>query len=433
MQTSLLILTQTSKSGGIMWPLAQLMGWIMNGIYVFLDHCFHVQNVAFTVVLFTILMYAVMFPLSYRQQKFNVISSIMNPEIQYIQNKYKGTTDPVTLKKMQEEIRVVYKKYGVHASGSCLMMLLEFAILFPLYSVISNVPNYISNVRNIFNNAVSGIMGTNGYKDIINTFIEKAGKENSSINGITLNFEGKAESANSLTALLYRLTDKDWGSLKDFFPSLSDVFDTTQHTINNTTDFLGVNIIYSPRNLLTFGIEAGVVIMLVMAILIPVLSVGLQMLNMKLVPKQQQQIAENPLAKQMSVITYCMMAYSFVLAFCLPVGVGIYWITGSAIRCVEQLFFNAVRPKIAARSQVIADASWEAIRAEEILMTEDYAQGKKEGITAGNAEVGNSFCECDSTNQVDEPVEPVIDYNEVSKNGSDQTDVDGNKEESATK
>ena len=33
MQTSILVLSQTAKSGGIFWPLAKIMGLIMNGIY----------------------------------------------------------------------------------------------------------------------------------------------------------------------------------------------------------------------------------------------------------------------------------------------------------------------------------------------------------------------------------------------------------------
>ncbi len=419
MQTSILVLSQTAKSGGIFWPLAKVMGLIMNGIYFFLDHCLNIQNVAFTVILFTIIMYAVMFPLANQQQKYTIISSIMNPEVQYIQNKYKGVTDPAALKKMQAEVKNVYKKYGVHPSGSCLMMLLEFVILFPLYSVITNVPNYISGVKAMFADPVSGIMAVDGYKSIIKEFVKTAAKSNNSISGVIQNFSTPADAANTITGLLYRCTSDNWETLKNTFPDLSSAFSAAQHTAADATNLFGVSIVYSPKKLLSLGAGSGTTFMIIIAILIPVLSAGLQILNMYLGADRKQKVAENPLANQMRGVTYGMMIYSFILVFCLPVGVGIYWIAGSAIRCLEQLYFNAMKPKIAARSQAIADASWKAIRAEEALITEDYAQGKKEETTDNDTGEGNSFCECDLSDQANKPTESV-DYTEVSENDSDQ-------------
>ena len=161
--------------------------------------------------------------------------------------------------------------------------------------------------------------------------------------------------------------------------------------------------------------------MIIIAILIPVLSAGLQILNMYLGTDRKQKVAENPLANQMRGVTYGMMIYSFILVFCLPVGVGIYWIAGSAIRCLEQLYFNAMKPKIAARSQAIADASWKVIRAEEALRAAEDKESVEtdnqtkmtDDVDNNNVEGENNFCEVDEDIQLNENSKSA-NYTEVS-------------------
>ena len=41
------------------------------------------------------------------------MTAVMNPEVQKIQKKYAGKKDQVSLQKQQEEINMVYEKYGV--------------------------------------------------------------------------------------------------------------------------------------------------------------------------------------------------------------------------------------------------------------------------------------------------------------------------------
>ena len=48
---------------------------------------------------------------------------------------------------MNEETQAVYKKYGVNPSGSCIFMVIQLLILFPLYRIIYNVPGYVTRVR----------------------------------------------------------------------------------------------------------------------------------------------------------------------------------------------------------------------------------------------------------------------------------------------
>ena len=143
-----MILTQGAN--GILKPIARLLGLLMNGIYVFLDNFLNIQNIALTIIIFTVVIYLFMLPLTYQQQKFSKMSQIMNPEIQKIQKKYKNRKDSASVQAMNEETQAVYKKYGVNPSGSCIFMVIQLLILFPLYRIIYNVPGYVTRVRDTF-------------------------------------------------------------------------------------------------------------------------------------------------------------------------------------------------------------------------------------------------------------------------------------------
>ena len=72
----------------------------------------------------------------------------MNPELQAIQKKYKNKRDQESMLKMQEEMKMVYDKYGTSQMGGCLQLLIQFPILLALWKVIQNIPAYVGGVRN---------------------------------------------------------------------------------------------------------------------------------------------------------------------------------------------------------------------------------------------------------------------------------------------
>ena len=111
-----IILTQ--YPGKIIGPIARLIGAIMNGLYMFLN------NVALCIILFTIIIYLLMTPLTYKQQKFSRLTQEMQPEINAIREKYKNKKDQASMQKMNEETQLVYEKYGVSTMGSCVQLLL---------------------------------------------------------------------------------------------------------------------------------------------------------------------------------------------------------------------------------------------------------------------------------------------------------------------
>ena len=337
---SLFLLTQ--NSGKILGPIAKVLGYLMNTIYAFMDKFLHIQNVGLTIILFTIVIYLCLLPLTYKQQKFSKMSQIMNPEIQAIQKKYKNRRDQASVQAMNEETQAVYQKYGVSPSGSCVFMLIQLPILFALYRVIYNVPAYITNVKNTFDGVVTGIMGTSGYQDSMNSFLETVSKKNSVFRGITLNFSGTSQQAHdSIIDVLYKCTSDNWALLQDKFSGLSDIIASTQSAVEHFNNFLGINIVYSPKTIISTSAHEGHYVLIFLALLVPILAALTQFLNIRLMPQAATNGGQQEaMAGQMKMMNYMMPLYSVFIVFFLPVGVGIYWIAGSLIRSFQQFLLN---------------------------------------------------------------------------------------------
>ena len=141
-----LVLTKTS---GFLGPIAELLGLIMEGLFRFTS-TFGVLNIGLCIILFTLVTKLLMFPLTIKQQKSSKLMSVMQPEIQAIQKKYKGKQDQESMMKMNVETKAVYEKYGTSMTGGCLPMLIQLPIMFALYRVMYNIPAYVTSVRHYF-------------------------------------------------------------------------------------------------------------------------------------------------------------------------------------------------------------------------------------------------------------------------------------------
>ncbi|MCC8141218.1 MAG: YidC/Oxa1 family membrane protein insertase, partial [Lachnospiraceae bacterium] len=335
---SLFLLTQSANS--FLRPIARVLGWIMNGIYNFMDSFLNIQNVALTIVIFTIIIYIIMLPLTYQQQKFSKLSQIMQPEIQAVQKKYRGKKDSISMQRQNEETQEIYRKYGVRPSGSCVFMVIQFLILIPLYRVIYSVPGYVTRVRETFDGLVTSIMNTPDYQNTMTAFLDTISENNSVMRQVSLNFtETSTDAYNSIIDVLYRCTSDNWHLLANTFSSLSDLVQSTQTAVEHFTSFLGASIVYAPMVLIRTSASSGHYGLIFIGILIPVISAATQFLSVRLMPQANTGQGDQ-MGNQMRMMNYFMPIYSFFIVFFLPIGIGIYWIAGAVIRIVQQFFIN---------------------------------------------------------------------------------------------
>ena len=97
-------------------PIADILGYIMDMLFRFTQQ-FGILNIGLCIILFTLIIKILMFPLTIKQQKFTKLNAIMQPEIMAIQKKYKGKTDQQSMMKMNAETKAVYEKYGTSMTG----------------------------------------------------------------------------------------------------------------------------------------------------------------------------------------------------------------------------------------------------------------------------------------------------------------------------
>ena len=330
-----IILTQ--YSGKILGPIAKLIGYIMNGLYMFLNNVFGIQNIALCIILFTFIIYFLMLPLTYKQQKFSRLQQEMSPEINAIREKYKNKKDQVSIQKMNEETQMVYQKYGVSTMGSCVQLLINFPIMLAMYQVIRNVPAYVGSVKEVYTPLVEKIMGVDGYQDIMSSFLKEA-----NVGLVKLNFETAATTANSIIDVLYALPGQGWEILKGSFAGLTDIISSTEAAVAHFNDFFGINIANSPMNLIGTGWGNKDFLLILGAILIPLASYGSQVLSLKLMPNASNSAGgeNDAMARQLKTMNTVMPLFSLFMVFSVPVGLGIYWVSGSVIRCGQQFFLN---------------------------------------------------------------------------------------------
>lgn len=169
-----------TKAGSVLGPVATVLGYIMDILFQFTGQ-FGILNVGLCIILFTIVMKTLMIPLTVKQQKSTKLMSIMSPELQAIQKKYKGKTDNESMQRQNVEMQAVYEKYGTSMTGGCLPLIIQMVILLALYRVIYNIPAYVPSVRVYFDNVVTPLMSQADYIDKLQgiTDIMKAAAVNS--------------------------------------------------------------------------------------------------------------------------------------------------------------------------------------------------------------------------------------------------------------
>lgn len=345
----------TQYDGLILGPIAKILGYLMEGIFSVLD-LIGIPNIGLSIILFTIVIYLLLMPLTIKQQKFSKLSAKMNPELMAIQDKYKNRKDNDSMMAMNAETQAVYAKYGVSPSGSCVQLLIQMPILFALYRVIYAIPAYVGKIGDTFRVLASKIISVdnaaflqNSGSDSISKVVAMYGK--SITDGNMQN--GVIDVLNKLTSTDMRLISEhyDLSSLKyqgEYIISQigAEGEVITRGLIDRYNNFLGINIGNSPSFMVkeAWNADGGIQwLMIIAALIIPVLSAVTQWINTKLMPQAStgnQNDQQNSMAQSMKMMNTTMPIMSAIFCFTLPAGMGLYWIAGSVVRSIQQIIIN---------------------------------------------------------------------------------------------
>ena len=328
----------TKSSGMIIGPIASLLGMFMNGIFFVLNKL-GIPNIGLAIIIMTILIYMAMLPLTIKQQKFSKLQRKMQPELNKINKKYEGRKDPESMERQQAEIKEVYVKYGVSATGSCVQLIIQMPILLALYRVFYNIPAYVPMVKQVFFPLVDKLIAadpTGSYLQGTNAarYFTKQFENESFVSGVTEYVQ------NTFIDVLNKFNSADWTALSEHFTDLQNDISTTVTNLTRYNNFLGLNMANSPSSLFKEALSSKTYALCIIALIIPVLAAVTQYLNVALMPQAENNDSSDQMAQQMKTMNIMMPLMSAFFCWSLPNGMGIYWIAGAVIRCIQQVVIN---------------------------------------------------------------------------------------------
>lgn len=331
----------TKDTGKILGPVVKLLGYIMEGIFYVIDKI-GIPNIGLAIILFTIVIYLLLMPLTIKQQKYSKLSAKMNPELQAIQKKYKNKKDNESMMAMNMETKAVYAKYGVSPSGSCVQLLIQMPILLALYRVIYNIPAYVGQVKAAFFPLVDKLIEQPGSSEFLRSFTNASMYakqfENENFTSGVISYV-----QNTFVDVLNKASTAEWISLKEQFSSLAADVDQTVALLDRYNNFLGLSMSNSPSFTFREARASGSVIMMIAAFVIPVLAAVTQWINVKLMPQQEMSSdneQQNTMMQSMKTMNMVMPVMSAVFCYTLPAGMGLYWVAGAVVRSIQQIVIN---------------------------------------------------------------------------------------------
>jgi len=123
-----------------------IFGKILLGIDWAVFNVLGIHNTGLCIILLTIVVYLLMYPLNSKQQKSSRLMAKINPEIQALQKKYQGKKDQESQMRQSQEMQDIYAKYGISPFGGCLPVLITLPIMYCLYRVMYNMKDYVPSL-----------------------------------------------------------------------------------------------------------------------------------------------------------------------------------------------------------------------------------------------------------------------------------------------
>ena len=325
---------------------ANLFGYVLNFLYELIG------NYGFAIILFSLLVKAIMLPISISQQKTMKKSQKVNDEMKQIQFRYKN--DP---EKMNQEVMSLYKREKMSPFSGCFSAIIQLILLFSVFYLVRSPLTYMKKVDNeIIKNSIEYIQqnaSTSNYKEIavINYINKLENKE--SVNETNQNTESEDEDNNINENIDNNQTD-----------STKEEFDISQYKDNLyiNMDFLGIDLSKVPTEDLS-NIKALIIpILYVISSFISIrLSTNINSKNEEkeklisdgsekptegeeenLNEKEKTQDLNDAMADTNKKMAWFMPIMSISIAMVAPLGLALYWLMNNVLMILERLVLNKI-------------------------------------------------------------------------------------------
>ena len=298
-----------------------------------------VAALGISIILFTLVARILLTPLQLSSQRTSRGMSKIQPEMQKIQNKYKGKKDQQSQLAQSQEMQALYKKYKINPFAGCLPLLIQLPLIMALFNVLREPAKYITRLGIEYTNIAATIMDkVTNYA----TLLEPFKKSIETTTRVTFDLSDKVQ----LGQFLSHLNTVQWqeflgkmGSNESIVRPALDL----KYTIEN---FLGFNVVDTPSILMSTQWWV---------ILIPIIAGASTYIFTKLTmaTNGQAQTAAagtnngtpNSAESMMKTMNIIMPIMTGVFAYTMPIGLALYWIAGNIIMMGQQWIVNKILEK----------------------------------------------------------------------------------------
>ena len=119
--------------------IAQFFGVILSGIYAV------IPNFGIAIIIFTVLIKLITFPLNHKQLESNKKMQELNPEIKRIQQKYKNDKE-----KQNQAVLEFMQKNQINPMAGCLPLLIQLPIMYGIFRLLRETGEFLGETINTF-------------------------------------------------------------------------------------------------------------------------------------------------------------------------------------------------------------------------------------------------------------------------------------------
>jgi YidC/Oxa1 family membrane protein insertase len=290
---------------------ANIFGYVLQLLYNI------VGNYGWAIILFSVLVKAIMIPISIKQQRTMKKNQKIQEEVKQIQFKYKNEPE-----KMNQEMMALYKREGMSPFSGCLSSIIQIVLLFSVFLLVRQPLTYMVKMD----------------ADVISKME----------NVITEQEEGKKNAYAEIAVIQYvNNLDNKTSVSKD------ESFDMKEYAeqANLNMDFFGIDLSQVPKNNWK---DFKVLIIPILYIISSFVSIRLSMntnnkqnKEKKLITdgKEQEEEKYNPMDDANKTMVWMMPIMSVSIAAIAPLGLALYWLMNNILMIVERLVYNKIFEK----------------------------------------------------------------------------------------
>ena len=322
-------LPSVRQPGKIVGPFADLMGKVYNLLFELLHSNTSAGSLGLAIIIFTLIVKLILFPLMVKQQKSSFKMQALQPELMKIRKKYEGKTDQMSQQRMAFEMQEFQKKNGVSMVSGCLPMLIQLPILYALFYLFQNAYVYVDVIGHNYTDIANAIVNipvslrmevfqpfarefANAYKNVA---IIKDGIDMGQVNEVVM--------------LVNYLKPDDWNVILQNLGDAGNSLVPLLATKSSIETFLTIPLVSKA------GLHfPGIIIPIAAGITTWLQSKIMMMMN------PQNSDSGNPAAAMTKSMLYTMPIMMGVFAINMPAGLGLYWTISNLFGILQQVILS---------------------------------------------------------------------------------------------